>query len=216
MIELSLAGEPRLICDVCRRPEPAAHGRPVFEIDPSARLVACLRQAFPGFSPTDRWWIQLEIELKTVAWRTGPQNHDQFVARYPHLRGDDVIEFLQANWLLPAPPVDEYHRLANNLSQAARMTLAALDEWTAYKAADQITRSTIEDRTRLSLAVIRRVMERELPYLQPQLVQSKTGPAGGYWLTPEGRLVAATIAKTILPSAETSPPRPSIRRTRHA
>lgn len=199
-----------------RRPAAAAPGRPVFEVDPSARLVACLRQAFPGFSPTDRWWFKVEVEIKNVAWHTDPEHHRQLVANYPNLRGDDVIEFLRTHWLLPAPPVDEYHRLAENLSQAARMILATLDEWTAYQAADQITRRTIEDQTRLSLAVIRRVMEQELPYVQPQLVQSKTGPAGGYWLTPEGRLVAATIAKTILPSAEASPPRPSIRRTRHA
>lgn len=199
-----------------RPPAAAAPGRPAFEVDPPGRLVACLRQAFPGFCPTDRWWILVEAELKEIAWRSNPADHSRFVAGYRALRADDLMRLLRVHGLVPAPPVDEYHRLAENLSPAARMILATLDAWQAYQAADKITRVTFQDEARLSLAVIRRVMERELPYVQPVLVLSKTGPAGGYWLTPEGRLVAATIAKTILPGAAASPQEPRIRRAGQA
>jgi hypothetical protein len=203
-----------------RRPKPTQTppppGRPAFELDPSARLVACLRQAFPGFRPNDIWWFKVEQTLKEVSWMADRAGHATFVANYAHLRGDEVIEFLRVNSLVPAPPVDEYQRLADDLSVAARKILATLDEWTAYQAADKITKIVIEDRTRLTIAIIRRVMEREFPYVQPLLVSSQCGPAGGYWLTPEGKLVAAKIAKTILPSATTSPQRPRIRRARHA
>jgi hypothetical protein len=198
------------------KPTPLPPGRPAFELDPSARLVACLRQAFPGFRPNHIWWFKVEQTLKEVSWMADPAGHDTFVANYGHLRGDEIIDFLRVNSLVPAPPVDEYQRLADDLSVAARKVLAALDEWNAYRAADRITRVALEDRTGLSLAVLRRVMEHELPYVQPQLFASRCGPAGGYWLTPEGRLVAATIAKNILPAADALPPKARIRRSRHA
>jgi hypothetical protein len=197
-------------------PPPADAGRPAFELDPSARLVACLRQAFPGFQPNDRWWIRVENKIKTTAWMIDPAGHDQFLAGYAQMRSDTLVDFLRVHGLIPAPPVDEYERLANDLSVAARKVLAALDEWNAYQAADHMARTSLEDRTGLSIAVLRRVMEDELPYVQPQLFASRCGPAGGYWLTPEGRLVAATIAKNILPAADASPPKAGIRRSRHA
>jgi len=195
-----------------RRSNAQTLGVPRFEVDPSARLIACLRQAFPGFQPTVRWWVHVEGELKNANWRSHHQHHDAFCAGFRNMTSEDVIRFLQREQMIPAPPVDEYHRLADELSPSARKVLAALHEFDAKSLADKLTRQAIADRTLLTLNVIRRVFENELPYVQPALVQTRPGTAGGCWLTPEGMLLAVTIDKKILPANVVATHKPRIRR----
>ena len=181
-------------------------GRPRFEVDPPARLVACLRQAFPGFTPTDVWWARVELEVKSVFWMNhrAAGDHDAFVRGYFDLTADQLVRLLQVEGMIPAPPVDEYARLADDLSPGARRMLAALLELVALKQADKIRRWDIIDQTGLTEAQVRRVMEKELPYVNPTLVKSMPGCAGGIWLTTEGKLVADCIDKKILPTPRVS------------
>ena len=189
-----------------RRGEAAPPGRPRFEVDPPARLVACLRQAFPGFTPTDVWWATVEMEVKTVHRMNhlDPGERDAFARGYFEMTADQLVRLLQVEGMIPAPPVDEYARLADDLSPAARKVLAALLEYDATRKADKIRRSDIIDRAGITDHHVRRVMEKELPYVNPTLVESMPGCAGGVWLTAEGKLVAACIDKKVLPVVRVS------------
>lgn len=77
-------------------PEPAPRQRPPFEIDPPARLLTALRQAFPGFKPTDRWWVHVERTLKDAHHRSKPEAHDAFVADFLNWTADDLTRHLEA------------------------------------------------------------------------------------------------------------------------
>lgn len=77
-------------------PPPAPPCRvPAFEADPPKDLLAALREAFPGFKPTDQWWIFLEDELKTAHHRSNPQAHDAFCAAFPNWSAEDLIRHLE-------------------------------------------------------------------------------------------------------------------------
>lgn len=197
---------------------PSHPGRPRFEVDPPARLVQCLRQAFPGFTPGDPWWIVVEMKVKTVFWMNhrGPGEHDAFVRYYPGLTADQLVRVLQVEGMIPAPPVDEYHRLADCLSPNARKVLACLFKFDATKKSDKMRRSDIMDETALNGDHVRRVMEDEIPYVQPLLIESWPGCRGGYWLTPEGKLVAACIDQRVLPAPRVVPEQTRNRRSLRA
>lgn len=83
--------------------EPRSRSRPPFEADPPERLLAALRKAFPGFDPTDRWWIHVEAELKETHWRSNPKGHDAFCASYCGWGVEDLLAHLSAAGLIPKP-----------------------------------------------------------------------------------------------------------------
>ena len=78
---------------------PAAPARPAFEIEPTTHLLAALRQAFPGFKPTDRWWIHVEGELKEISHRGNPAGHAAFCAAYARWSAEDLLRHLEAEGL---------------------------------------------------------------------------------------------------------------------
>jgi hypothetical protein len=86
------------------RPKPETAGRPVFEVDPGETLLAAMRQAFPGFKPTDRWWSHVEMELKTAHHRSNPEAHDAFVTAFWNWSADDLIRHLESEGRIPALP----------------------------------------------------------------------------------------------------------------
>jgi len=200
-------------------PEIQSHaGRPRFEVDPPARLVQCLRQAFPGFTPTDVWWATVESQVKTTHWMNhrDPGEHDAFVRDYPGLTADQLVRVLQVEGMIPAPPVDEYDRLAKDLSEAARRVLACLFKFNAAMKSDKMRRADILDETGLNFDHVRRVMGKEIRRVQPLLIESWPGCRGGYWLTPEGKLVAACIDQKVLPTPRVVPEQTRNRRSLRA
>jgi hypothetical protein len=84
-----------------RSPRPE---RPRFEIDPPARLMAALRQAFPGFKPTDRWWIHVEAEVKNIHHRSSPADHDAFCLAFLNWGPDDLLRYLESEGLIQKSP----------------------------------------------------------------------------------------------------------------
>ena len=69
--------------------------RPAFEADPPKDLLAALREAFPGFKPTDRWWFHVESELKDAHHRSNPAAHKAFGADFPNWSAEDLIRHLE-------------------------------------------------------------------------------------------------------------------------
>jgi hypothetical protein len=86
----------KVVAPPAMRPNPETAGRPVFEVDPRETLLAAMRQAFPGFKPTGRWWAHAEMELKTAHHRSNPEAHDAFVAAFWNWSADDLIRHLEA------------------------------------------------------------------------------------------------------------------------
>lgn len=79
--------------------QPATPARPAFEIDPPTHLLAALRQAFPGFKPTDRWWFHVEGQLKEISHRGNPAGHAAFCAAYARWSAEDLLRHLEAEGL---------------------------------------------------------------------------------------------------------------------
>jgi hypothetical protein len=75
-------------------PPPPCH-RPAFEVDPPKDLLAALREAFPGFKPTDRWWDYVERQLKDAHHRSRPEAHDAFCLAYPNWSAGDLRRHLE-------------------------------------------------------------------------------------------------------------------------
>jgi hypothetical protein len=70
--------------------------RPAFEADPPKDLLAALREAFPSFKPTDRWWIHVERELKDAHHRSAPESHEAFCAAFRNWSAEDLLRHLEA------------------------------------------------------------------------------------------------------------------------
>jgi hypothetical protein len=81
------------------KPEPAV--RPAFELEPGEKLLAAMRQAFPGFKPTGRWWFHVERELKDAHHRSNPEGHAAFCAAYWTWTAEDLIRHLEAEGRIP-------------------------------------------------------------------------------------------------------------------
>lgn len=79
---------------------PARSPRPPFEIDTPAHLLAALRQAFPGFKPTDRWWFHVEGQLKEISHRGNPAGHAAFCVAYARWTAEDLLRHLEAEGLV--------------------------------------------------------------------------------------------------------------------
>lgn len=133
---------------------PPPYGRPRFEVDPPARLLQRLAQAFPGFTPTDKWWIEVENKVKTTHWRNHlPGEHDAFVRNYPGLTADQLVRVLQVEGMIPAPPVDIKPTMPKN----KRHLLPAKVHELAIRFAEQ-RRVRLED----AMAMIKSMTHREL------------------------------------------------------
>jgi hypothetical protein len=65
-------------------------------VDPPKDLLTALREAFPSFTPTDRWWSHVESELKNAHHRSNPGAHDAFCAAFPNWSAEDLIRHLVA------------------------------------------------------------------------------------------------------------------------
>jgi hypothetical protein len=77
--------------------------RPAFEADPPKDLLAALREAFPGFTPTDRWWSHVERELKDAHHRSRPEAHGAFCAAFPNWSAEDLIRHLETEGRVKRP-----------------------------------------------------------------------------------------------------------------
>jgi hypothetical protein len=75
--------------------------RPAFEVDPPKDLLAALREAFPGFKPTDRWWSHVERELKDAHHRSNPEAHDAFCRDYRNWSAGDLRSHLEEEGRIP-------------------------------------------------------------------------------------------------------------------
>jgi len=82
---------------------PATTQRPLFELDPSKRLLDALREAFPSFTPTDQWWLHVERELKDAHKRSNPEGHDDFLAAYRIWSADDLVRHLETTGWVKRP-----------------------------------------------------------------------------------------------------------------
>jgi hypothetical protein len=86
------------------KPEPQPASRPAFEVEPGKALLVTMRQAFPGFKPTDRWWFHAERELKNAHHRSNAEGHEAFCAAYQNWSAEDLIHHLEAEGLIPSQP----------------------------------------------------------------------------------------------------------------
>jgi hypothetical protein len=87
-----------------RPPRPGGNaGRPAYELDPDPRLLAALREAFGHFIPCDGAWFRVEVQLKEISWETSPATHKQFVAGFPAMEAEAVIDFLHHHGLIAEP-----------------------------------------------------------------------------------------------------------------
>ena len=92
-------------------PAPSPDGPPLFEAAPTKPLLAALREAFPGFTPTSGWWSHVERELKTCHHRSNPAGHDAFCAGYVKWSAGDLIRHLEAEGrIAPRPKVGRKHK----------------------------------------------------------------------------------------------------------
>ena len=55
-----------------------------------------LREAFPGFKPTDPWWAHVEHELKDAHHRSNPGAHDAFCRDFWNWSAEDLLRHLEA------------------------------------------------------------------------------------------------------------------------
>lgn len=83
---------------------PVSAQRPPFELAPSKRLLDALREAFPGFMPTDQWWFHVERELIDTHKRSNPEGHDAFRAAYRHWSAEDLVRHLETEGRIAAKP----------------------------------------------------------------------------------------------------------------
>jgi cytidylate kinase len=113
-----------------------------------------------------------------------------------HLAAEIAKRMIEAR---PAVADEDPSRIANEISCEFRRMLAALDEAKATSLANKMTRDEVESRTKLAHHVVRNVMEKQRWKTPVPLVDTKTGPGGGLWLTAEGTAVASLIDKKILP-----------------
>jgi hypothetical protein len=106
-------------------PPPPCH-RPAFEVDPAQDLLAALREAFPAFKPTDRWWFHVECELKTAHHRSNPAAHDAFCLAYPNWSAEDLRRHLEEEGRIqPRQRGRKRKRTVDNLDK---------DQWIAAQA----------------------------------------------------------------------------------
>jgi hypothetical protein len=100
--------------------------RPAFEADPPKDLLAALREAFPGFTPTDRWWLHVESELKTAHHRSNPAAHEAFCRAYLNWSTGDLRHHLEEEGRIqPRQRGRKRKRTVDNLDK---------DQWVAAQA----------------------------------------------------------------------------------
>lgn len=77
-------------------PPPEPLTRPRFEDAHTEALLAALREAFPGFKPTDQWWSHVEHELKDAHHRSNPRGHRDFCDAYWNWSAEELVRHLEA------------------------------------------------------------------------------------------------------------------------
>jgi hypothetical protein len=107
---------------------------------------------------------------------------------------------------------DRWEKILGQISLEAKKTLVALRSLVAVSRDQPARRSEVAELAGLSANQVRRVLERELPYLGVDLFESIPGCRGGLWLTHEGAIVADKIDDKILPRKKSSLPNNGIRR----
>ena len=93
-----------------QKPEPLPAKRPAFEESPAPALLAALREAFPGFKPTNGYWFHVEKELKNAHHRGNPEGHDAFCAAYRNWSAKDLIRHLEAEGRIRTKQTGRKHK----------------------------------------------------------------------------------------------------------
>jgi hypothetical protein len=179
----------------------APPGRPLFEVNPEARLVAALAEAFGPFTPGDRAWYRVECAMKSISVEADTAGHDAFCRGFPWMQADDVIGFLVKHGLVE----DRYQRAADGMNASARKILVVMISNGATKQSDYMTRSLIEELTGLSQPQVKAAIEGDIrrasATLGADILQTKV--ALGTWLSSAGIEVANRIDAKIVKRFDT-------------